>query len=203
MIDLSNNNRGAIDAVRLRKAGQERVYLKLTEGSGFVDRTHASRRAALVKAGLRVGEYHFARPSSNTPAEEARFFLEHLPKLTKRSSLRPCLDLEDPDASPTSRIGRWALKWIELVHRESGHVVVIYGSPSYLLDCHLVGPPAPLWLASYGRNDGREHPFQIPRPWRRVAAHQYASVARVAGVVGPVDISHVFRASDLDVAVTR
>ena len=204
MIDISNNN-GSVDFARVRHSGQQRVYLKLTEGDNFFDSTHLGRRVAAHKAGMKVGEYHFARPSRNTPHEEAHWFLEHLPRLMAGKDLRPCLDLEDPKATPNLRIGNWAAAWVDEVQRHSGHVVVIYGNPSYLEACRL--PKAlgrhPLWLASYGRNDGREHPFQVPPPWTRVAAHQYSSQARIAGISGLADISKVFQADALDVAVSR
>jgi lysozyme len=203
VIDLSNHNRGTVDFRRLHKAGQERVYLKLTEGTTYLDPTHQGRRRSAHAAGLKVGEYHFARPSRHSAKNEADFFLEHLPKLVKGKDLRPVLDLEDPDASPSPAVGRWALEFIQAVRKHSGHVVVIYGSTDYLARCRFPKAPGPLWLASYGRNDGKEHPFHIPRPWTHVAAHQYTSVGRVAGVEGPCDISRVFRARQLDVAVTK
>jgi lysozyme len=199
VLDFSNNNRGSIGWARLAAAGQERAYLKLTEGTHFLDATHGQRRAAAKRAGFKVGEYHFARPSRNTPAEEAAYFLRHLPDLAP-GDLRPVLDVEDPNAKPTAKVGRWVLEWVARVVHESGHVVVIYGNTSYLGALALPKVPGPLWLASYGRNDGKEYPFRVPRPWHQAAAHQYASVRRLAGVTGQCDISHVYDPAALDVS---
>lgn len=201
MIDLSNNN-GSVNFQTLRHAGhEERVYLKLSEGASFHDPDFAARYGQAISAGCKVGAYHFARPSKHTPREEADFFLRLLPKLAPGKTLRPCLDLEDPNAQPSERVAAWAEVWLELVRKHIRYHPIIYGSPSYLHACDFHKAPAWLWLASFGRNDGREHPFSIPAPWRRrqVAAHQYASTARVPGVVGNVDLSHVLRARLLDI----
>jgi lysozyme len=201
VLDLSNNN-GAVDFHRVHAAGTRRVYLKLTEGSSFVDGKHAGFRARAFAAGLKVGEYHFARPSLNTPSEEATHFLRALPPLVPGKSLRPCLDLEDPNAAPSRKIATWAELWLRTVERELGKRPIIYGSPGYLGPCGFPAPaPCGLWLASYGRNDGAEHAYVIPRPWSSSStlAHQYASDCRVAGVAGACDVSHVFKPRALDI----
>lgn len=200
MLDLSNNN-GPVNFERLHAAGTRRVYLKLTEGAGFVDGKHNDLRRRAMAAGLKVGEYHFARPSSSTPREEADLFLRCLPKLIPGRSLRPCLDLEDPHASPGAKVAAWAEAWLARVYRELGKHPIIYGSPGYLEPCHFKRAPARLWLASYGRNDGKEHPFTIPAPWSAsdLLAVQYSSAGKVAGVADPVDVSHVYKPYGIDV----
>lgn len=203
MIDLSNNN-GAVDFRRVHAAGIRRVYLKATEGAGFVDKTHIHRRVQAQTYQLLTGEYHFARPSQSSPRVEAEHFLSNLPEpLRKGRDLRPCLDLEDPDTKAAPRVGRWAQEFIRYVQRHREHVCLIYGSPYYLEACQYPVKGTPLWLASYGRNDGKEYPFKVPRPWTHVAAHQFASTARVPGVEGHCDVSRVLHPHEIDVAVTR
>jgi lysozyme len=198
MLDLSNNN-GPVDFKRVFLAGQRRVYLKLTEGVTFDDPKFADFRKRARTAGLKVGAYHFARgvPSGNSARDEAEHFLRKLPTLTK-SDLRPALDLEFN--KPSKAVGTWAKEWMAIVRKETGVRPIIYSYASFLTGCGFTSPPAALWLASYGRNDGREHPFTIPSPWKRLAAHQYSSQARVAGCSGPVDISHIFSARAIDVS---
>lgn len=203
MLDLSNNNVGKEDFSRAYHSGQHRLYLKLTEGATYYDKTHAVRRHTAIAAGFEVGEFHYARPSQNTPKEEADHFLGHLPQLVKGQALRPALDLEDPNIKPGPHVAKWAEEWISIVGQHSHHIVVIYGNTDYLSRCEFPDIVPPLWLASYGRNDGKEHPFIIPHPWSVIAAHQYASKAHVAGIQGEVDISHVYHPHDLDVSVTH
>lgn len=204
MIDLSNNN----DAVNFRTIAahrQYRVYLKLTEGTHFRDATFDARYREARNAGLIVGCYHFARPSENTPREEAEFFLRNAPQLHTRVNMRHCLDLEDPNKKPGPFLAAWAQTWLEYVRKEINWHAILYGNPSYLGACDFRTAPAWLWLASYGRDDGREYPYTVPRPWnrRQVIAHQYASTARVPGVGGECDISHVFYPNLIDVRRLR
>lgn len=201
MLDLSNNN-GPVNFETVHAHGQRRVYLKRSEGTHFIDKTFPNLYARARHAGMIPGAYHFARPSQNTPSEEAQFFLRLLPQLEPGKTLRPCLDLEDPDVTPSAETGKWAVEWLRRVNdnlpfRERA---ILYGSPFYMEACQFRRVPTGLWLAAYGRNDGKEHPFHIPAPWshswrarQRVLAHQYASTARVPGCSGQVDISHVFR----------
>jgi lysozyme len=197
MLDLSNHN-GAVDFKRVFQAGHKRVYLKLTEGVTFNDPKFAGFRRDALAAGLKVGAYHFARglPVGQTPKEEASHFLGQLPKLTKKD-LRPALDLEFQ--KPSADVGKWAVEWLNIVKNETGVAPIIYSFGSFLEGCRFSSPPAALWLASFGRNDGAEHPFTTPRPWKSVAAHQFSSQARVAGVAGFVDVSHVFTPKAIDI----
>ena len=197
MLDLSNNN-GPVDFKRVFQAGQRRVYLKLTEGVTFDDPKFVDFRKHARAASLKVGAYHFARgiPSGHSAQEEADHFLAKLPTLTNKD-LRPALDLEFK--TPSAAVGNWAKEWISIVRKATGVRPIIYSYGSFLESCGFRTAPAALWLASYGRNDGKEYPPTIPRPWKRLAAHQFSSNARVAGCSGLVDISHVFAARSIDV----
>jgi GH25 family lysozyme M1 (1,4-beta-N-acetylmuramidase) len=197
MIDLSNNNGGAEDFRRVRSSGQLRVYLKRTEDPGFTDPTYSSRRAAAIAAGLHVGAYVFAHPLDVTPAESLDHLLAGLAPLRHGRDLRPALDLEH--GTPSPKAGAWALEWSDLCAKRLGLRPLVYGNSWYLAALELRREPGPLWLASYGRDDGREYPFSIPRPWRHLAAHQYADVARMPGIVGRCDVSHVYRGGLVDV----
>lgn len=196
MIDLSNNNKAAAFRT-VYASGHRRVYLKLTEGLNFVDGKHDAFRRAAISAGLKVGEYHFAHPHLNKAKDEAEFFCLHLPKLRPGQALRPCLDLED--GAPSEAVAQWAVDWVFHVSRTTGHTVVLYSNPSYLSGCRFRRPTGPLWLAAYGRNDGKEHPVTIPAPWKHAAAHQYTSRGNVPGVLGLCDVSRVWRPRQLDV----
>lgn len=195
MLDLSNNN-AEPNWKRIYQAGQRRVYLKASQGTTFVDQKQRRWKLAARQAGFKVGLYHFASVSHEDrvdPIREARFFCTQIGRLRK-GDLRPCLDFEFGDPDP-----EWAERFIAEVTNRTGVKPIIYSYPDYLRRANFKKAPAPLWLASYGRNDGKEHPFLIPAPWKRIVAHQYSSQAKVAGVPGLVDISHVFNYRALDV----
>ncbi len=192
MIDLSNNN-GAVSFRRVHQAGQRRVYLKRggSEGSSgwYTDTTYPGLRDRAHVAGLLTGAYWFAHPGRHSPREEADHFLRLLGEIGQKD-LRPAIDAEY--GTPDQDAARWYQAFAKTLHAELGYKPVFYSFPWYLEQLALSFEPGPLWLASFGRNDGREHPYSVPKPWTKLAAHQYSSNARVAGVTGLVDISHVY-----------
>lgn len=187
IVDLSSNQ-GSVDFARLKKAGVGGVWMKVTEGATWDDPDWVARAKAARKAGLRVGGYHFARPDRNGAVKEAHHFAAKLGKIGRRD-LRPVLDYETHPAD-----GVWARNFASTFRRLTGTPVVFYSYPAFIgeMDC---GKPVGdgLWLASYSRNDGVEHPYTVPSPWRRAVAHQFTSNGRVAGVPGRVDLSHAPR----------
>jgi GH25 family lysozyme M1 (1,4-beta-N-acetylmuramidase) len=192
MIDLSNNNAGGHDFKRAYlQGGQRRVYLKAVEGTNFVDRTYTQLRKAALKGGLRVGAYDFLHPNEATPSEALSYFVKRLSHgLQPGRDLRPTLDVEH--GTPSAKMGQWVKEMANSLRKEVGVRPLIYGSGYFLQDCQFATAPGPLWLAAYGKNDGREYPVtMVPRPWRSVAAHQYSSNGNVAGINGHVDISTV------------
>jgi GH25 family lysozyme M1 (1,4-beta-N-acetylmuramidase) len=192
--DLSNNNAGPIDFEAMRRAGAFGAMLKVSEGAGFVDFTFPGRARAARAAGLHVGGYHFARPAGD-PKPQARLFVKHLGAIGRRD-LYPALDLETDDGNlPSAQLYEWARGFGAEVRRLAGVRVLWYTGPAFIA-AHGIRRPfgngAGLWLAAWGPNDGTDHgiPAGWTKPWRRAAAHQFTSVGRIAGVNGPVDLSH-------------
>lgn len=199
MLDLSNNNATGHNFKRAHAHGQLRIYLKTVEGTGFVDKTYTDLRRRAIAAGMRVGAYDFLHPNYATPAQAAAYLIARLPKkFVPGRDLRPCLDCEHGTPSPA--IGRWIADVAAIVARHVGAKPLIYGSGYWLDACAFKTAPGPLWLAAYGRNDGREYPIgRLPKPWKTIAAHQYTSSARVIGINGQVDLSHVFAPSSIEI----
>jgi lysozyme len=190
ILDLSNNN-GEPDWARLKAQGIAVVYLKATEGVHFADGTFAARRTAANKNGIAVGAYHFARPDSSDAVTQARAFAKAVGKLGVHD-LRPALDFEASAStlSPVQMVA-WARQFNQEVKRLLGALPVFYTYTSFAQMLHAVTPiGAGLWLASYSRNDGAEHPFTVPAPWRGVVAHQFSSKCSVGGCAGLVDLSN-------------
>jgi len=194
--DLSSNN-GPVDYARLHGAGIVGTLEKASEGRTFNDPTFARRARRALSAGLFVGAYHFARPDHNDPEHEARHFVDVVHSLylgrSRPATLRPVLDFE---AEGARRLGgahltAWARAWNRVVKHELGIGPLFYSYPDYIAHMR---PPWPigdgLWLASYGRNDGRDHGLIVPRPWKHYLLHQFSSRCRVGGVHGFCDLSH-------------
>jgi GH25 family lysozyme M1 (1,4-beta-N-acetylmuramidase) len=188
LVDLSNNNPDPIGWRAMAASGVAGVWLKVSEGIHFTDRTFASRARAARAAGLRVGGYHFMRPEYDGAAQ-ARYFAERLGAIG-RHDLRPALDCEVADGmSPTAIVAASRAFNREVV--QLTHVGPVFYT--YTGFAESLGPSVPigygLWLANYGPNDGGVHPVEPPHPWRHVAAHQYTSRGHVPGIGYPVDLT--------------
>lgn len=188
LIDLSSNQ-GSVDFARVKKAGVTGAFLKVSEGRTWNDPVWSSRARQARAAGLRVGGYHFARPDLNSAESEAAHFAKQLGTIRRRD-LRPVLDFEQATGFLPSVLEKWARAFNKEFHTRAGLWPILYSYPAYLAHIQperTIG--AGLWLASYSRNDGKEHPFQVPLPWRKTVAHQFSSNCTVAGVSGHVDLS--------------
>ena len=200
MIDLSNNNATGHDFKQAYvKGGQRRVYLKRCQGIHFVDQTYPELRKAALAAKLHVGAYDFLEPLAATPQEAADYFLKLIPSpLVPGRDLRPALDCESGKPSP--QVGTWVAEVAKIVAKRTGVKPLMYGSGWWLQDCAFSTAPGPLWLAAYGKDDGREYPVgKLPPPWKTLAAHQYTSNGSVVGIHGLCDVSHVFVPGSVEV----
>jgi GH25 family lysozyme M1 (1,4-beta-N-acetylmuramidase) len=198
MLDLSNNNATGHNFSRAYfQGGQRRLYLKCVQGTTFVDPTYKTLRKAALAVHFHVGAYAFLEPAGSSKAA-ADFLLSHLElPLVPGRDLRPALDLET--GTPTPALGAWARGVADRVAEVIGCRPVIYGSGWYLEQLRLATAPGPLWLAAYGRDDGKEYPIgALPAPWREVAAHQFTSRAAVVGIRGLCDLSSVKHAAELE-----
>jgi len=199
MIDLSNNNATGHDFKKAYvKGGQRRVYLKRCQGCHFTDQTYAGLRKSALAAKLRVGAYNFLEPLAATPQEAASYFLKLIPSpLVPGRDLRPALDCEFGKPSP--QVGTWITEVARIVTKRTGVKPLMYGSGWWLQECAFATAPGPLWLAAYGKDDGREYPTgKLPPPWKTLAAHQYTDKGNVIGIHGLCDVSHVFVAASVE-----
>lgn len=200
MLDLSNNNAMGHDFKKAyAKGGQRRVYLKRCQGVTFVDTTYPTLRRSALAAKIKVGAYDYLEPLKSTPAEAAQYLLKLIgTPLVRDRDLRPALDCEYK--KPSEQVGKWIADTARIVTRETGVKPLIYGSGWWLQDCAFRSVPGPLWLAAYGRDDGREYPIdKLPSPWKALAAHQYTSKGQVVGINGKCDVSHVFLPGSIEV----
>lgn len=149
-IDVSNNNTGPVDF-----NGQAFAWLKVSEGTGFVDNTFGAFAADATLAGCPYGGYHFAHPDANSAADEARFFLDHY---SPRGTVAPALDIEPRGVGAQHRdplaimgpaaLAQWCDQWCSLVLDATGLEPLQYMDRDY---CGHLAPYSqrwPLWLAT-------------------------------------------------------
>lgn len=195
MIDLSNNN-GIQSAAGFKQAylsGQRRAFFKLTEGTDFVDGNAIGFIAEARAARFKCGVYHFGHPDES-PTIQAKLFASRIPPGLE---LIPYLDIEIGTPGQQTRI--WIKQFLYDFLQIAGKKPGIYSYSSFLQSCQFEAPVAPLWLAAYGRDDGKQHPVtSIPHPWSHLAAHQFTSRATVLGIHGLCDLSNVLKVSEVD-----
>jgi lysozyme len=168
------------------------LYHKLTEGTTFVDRYAAERHHEAAKLRLPFGVYHFAHPEHEQPVAEADCFLHGIHALNPAglapSDLSPVLDLESGNPATSTK---WAKEFTSAIYRALGVWPMFYSYPDYIARMRLGRPIGNgLWLASYSKNDGADHPYMIPQPWRHTRLHQFTSAGAINGVPMRVDLSH-------------
>lgn len=174
------------------------VYHKATQGTGFVDPYFHDRHRRVKAYRLPFGAYHFAGWTDahgvarfGDPQQEARHFLSAYHEL-EPTALQPALDIEI--GTPDVHMAEWAIEWCRTVERELRVWPLVYSYGSFLAGLHVRRPiGGGLWLASYGRNDGVDHAYFVPHPWRRARMHQFTSVGKLAGIPMRIDLSHTRR----------
>ncbi len=189
VLDISGHN-GAIDFGKLKAAGVAGVFIKCTEGSGYLAPKFKPLYEGAIAAGLKVGAYHFLRA---TGVEEARreglWFGEKIAGL--ELELGVALDIEDPswlrEGISAEMAGDMVLAFAqgaaafgrpELYEKRQ---LLLYASKSYfhqfLWEEEVGG--FPLWLANPDKLD-------FGRPVKLV---QYSWTGAVEGVEKAVDLN--------------
>lgn len=206
---MSNNNEQASDVTSVHdfqlayKSGQRRIYLKRVQSDNYTDPYYPILRKNALAAKFEVGSYDFLQPLFGTPQESFEYYLKTLalPLVSKRD-LRPAIDCETSKQSPSASaaVGKWITEMSNLLFKEFGYKPLVYGNAGYLQACEFPSAPGPLWLANYGIDDGKQHPYgELPTPWKTITAHQYTSKGTCVGIKGYVDMSKVYIAGNIEI----
>jgi lysozyme len=197
-VDLSGNNWPSINSrrhfERLRAARVRGALIKATEGATFVNERFRAYRRWALDVGMLVGPYHFAYPTGGDAEDEAEHFIRIVGRLNQ---LRPVLDMEIDPGELRTRLTPWSRSWNRVVVAALGSGPLFYSYPYFI---RYMRPRTPigygLWLASYGPNDGKRHPYVVPAPWKNAVLHQYTSLGRIGGVY-PIDLNYAAKLQPL------
>jgi GH25 family lysozyme M1 (1,4-beta-N-acetylmuramidase) len=190
MIDVSSNN-DLPDLARHHAAGYRVIALKATEGVSYAWADAGPLADIWHKLGGRVVFYHFAT-SGHPGREQADHFLAAVrPHLHDVDIL--ALDIEGQPAS----YRQWTAGEVPIVARTFMARVEakapskvhrwVYGTFYFLRDQRVLPLKGwRLWIAGYQSTEPA-----IPPGWKRWTAWQYTDRAKVPGVAGTVDQSHL------------
>lgn len=199
-IDLSVHQ-PIVDWAKVKSQGYDFVYIKHSQGVGFVDKMFPVHFTNAKNAGLKVGLYHFASLNSQDEVtdakQEADFFLSHSKHVDY--DLLPVIDVETNEVNLTpSEVEQWIQTYCDTL----GGNCVLYSSAGFLNSnlhsTHKLGK-IPLWLSSYplDRNtpkitDAVVDKLKWPKPpvgWMDYAVWQYTGKGTLDGVNGIVDLN--------------
>lgn len=114
----------------------EFAFVKATEGDDFADPRYLRNRRAVREQGIKLGAYHFARPSGSgdrSVRKDARSEASHFVNSARvrGRDLLPVLDLEASGGLSTDELIRWAKRWLLEVEEDLGVPGMLYTYPDF------------------------------------------------------------------------
>ncbi len=172
---------GSIDWSAMAADGVVFAFVRVSDGTGYVDEYFDANWQGAKAQGIRVGAYQFFRPSQD-PAAQAQLLLDKMGPL-QPGDLPPVLDVEVTEGLGGATIASAIQTWMDTVEGALGVKPIIYTSPGFWNGS--VGSDAfgayPLWVAHWGV----ECPT-LPGGWTDWVFHQFSDSGNVGGK-SPVD----------------
>ena len=190
---------GCWDGAQAKSSGVNFAFIKLNQGTGYVNPYATCQVNAARANGIREGAYDFASPQTSSPEAEADKFVAEARARGMVGRAIPVLDWEP--SAPGGYWGKqtwWALRWVNRVKATWGVNPMVYMSAAMIPTgdwSAVVATDAGLWVAGYPRGymgDRLRDPGSVPysvSPWPFAAAWQYSSSGSVGGVSGAVDVN--------------
>ena len=190
---------GCWNGAPAKASGVQFAFIKLNQGTGYVNPYATCQVNAARANGIREGAYDFASPQTSSPEAEADKFVAEARARGMVGRAIPVLDWEP--SAPGGYWGKqtwWALRWVNRVKSTWGVNPMVYMSAAMIPTgdwSAVVATNAGLWVAGYPRGymgDRLRDPGSVPysvSPWPFAAAWQYSSSGSVGGVSGAVDVN--------------
>ena len=199
-----HENGAAIDWSEVASAGYKFGFIKVTEGSYYVNSYYASDAASAQAAGMFVAPYVFAIPNYSGGALQADYALDNADYAPDGRLLPPILDIEyDPYAGTgpgedgttgfcygltPAQMVTWISAFTTEIQRRTGQNPVIYSTAQWWDTCTDDSPEFttadPLWIANYDIASPT-----IPSAWANWTYWQYTDSATVPGISSGTDAS--------------
>lgn len=185
----SSHHHPDFDPVRYAAAfppGRAFLSNKCTQGTTFIDKTHAKRKQLCAENGIEYGGYHFYECKRN-PIEQAQFYVKNHGEFTSL----PQVDYETTTGQTEDMlIAHKENLWLFLqeVERLTGKKCIIYvnyGAAGRMKFSEKFGKYF-VWFARYNSFLG-----PIPLPWteKTTAFWQFTETDKFAGFVGGNDVN--------------
>ncbi len=179
-VDLSHYD-GAVDFKQLQAAGIDFVFLKATQGTGYVDPTYQSHITAVKATSLLHGAYHFFEPKSD-PESQANHFISQVKN--SGNTLPPVLDIEITQDQSADAIKAGVKVWLELVEEALGCKPMLYSYGDFWQEnLGAEFNDYAFWLADYASQP------TVPKGLENWRLWQYSDKGQVPGVEHSVDMN--------------
>lgn len=182
-----SSHQGVVDWPGARAGGARFVYVKATEGTGYVNPRFSQQYNGSYQVGMIRGAYHFARPDISGGAAQADYFVKHGGNWVPDGRTLPgALDIEyNPYGDACYGLDPVAMSWwlrdfSDTYRARTKRFPVIYTSTSWWDRCTGAndgfGAHNPLWLARYSASMGK-----LPAGWTRQRIWQFAPAGPLPG----------------------
>ncbi|MFD2468331.1 lysozyme [Amycolatopsis silviterrae] len=181
-----SGHQGPVDWPAAARTGAKFVYVKATEGTGFVSGQFAQQYNGSYQAGIVRGAYHFARPDVSDGAAQGRYFLSHGGGWSADGKTLPgALDMEYNPYGETcygkdaNGMVAWIRAFSDTYRARTGRLPTIYTSTSWWKRCTGNNPSFggnPLWIARYNSFIG-----ELPAGWGQHAIWQFSNSGTLPG----------------------
>jgi GH25 family lysozyme M1 (1,4-beta-N-acetylmuramidase) len=175
------------------------VIIKATEGVTYVNPNYTTHYQQAIKAGKKVGVYHFARPANTGATAEADHFIKNVKGYIKTAIL--VLDWEaDPQTKQDPPTAAWAKTWLDRVLNQTGVHPLIYMNTDYVSKWNwqsVVSGNYGLWVAAWGSATEGAKQKQCPtisgvsapaiKHWSFYAIWQWTDQGHYSGYSGDLD----------------
>lgn len=182
-VDVSYHN-GTIDWAKVKNAGYQFAFVRISDGIGFKDPQFATNWAGTKSAGLIRGIYQFFRPTQDVNAQ-ADLIIQAL-GTPQPGDLPPVIDVEADGGLAPATVAARVRQWVDRVKNATGIDPIIYTGKYFWRD-EVGGPTSfannPLWIAQYTSLC----PDLTP-PWNTWAFWQYTDSGSVPGISGGIDV---------------
>ena len=171
---------GCWNGAQAKASGVQFAFIKLNQGTGYVNPYATCQVNAARANGIREGAYDFASPQTSSPEAEADKFVAEARARGMVGRAIPVLDWEP--SAPGGYWGKqtwWALRWVNRVKSTWGVNPMVYMSAAMIPTgdwSAVVATNAGLWVAGYPRGyagDRLRNPGAVPysvSPWPFAAA---------------------------------
>jgi RHS repeat-associated protein len=196
-IDVSHFQ-GTINWTSVAGAGKTFAFQKSTEGVGYADPTLAANMSGGKAAGLLMGVYHRATPSTTAgdAVNEANYFVSQAAAYIAPGYMRPAVDLSVGSAMGITALSTWVNTFVDSVQAATGIEPIIYTNNDIATN-YLNSSVADhdLWIARWSTAFGTPTADTSSPPagvWdgngRTWDFWQYSTTGTLAGISGSVNL---------------